>query len=223
MALVVAHRGASSIAPENTLEAFEKAIEVGADMVEFDVRSTADGVLIVSHDPVAEWTYRELCRTLPHEPPRLEQVVELCAGRIALDVELKEPGVEDEVLRVVSALFPTDAFAVTSFIDDVVAATKRRRPDVRAGLLLGHETPLDGDAVRRRAQAASADFVAPHVSLLDAGLAADDGLVVWTVNDEAHLRRYLDDPRVAAVVTDDPELALAVRSVKLRKSWDNPR
>lgn len=202
MSLVVAHRGASSIAPENTLEAFAKAIEVGADMVEFDVRSTADGVLVVFHDPVAAWTYDELCRKLPHEPPRLEQVVDVCAGRIALDVELKEAGHEAEVLDVVSARVATGSFVVTSFDAGVVAAVKRLRPDVRAGLLLG-----ESDAVRPHP---SADFVAPNVALCDDGFAAD-GMVVWTVNDETRLRRYLADPRVAAVVTDDPVLALRVR------------
>jgi len=209
MTLVAAHRGASAIAPENTLEAFERAIEIGADMIEFDVRSTADGVLVAAHDPLPSSRYADLHPS----PPRLEAVVALCAGRIQLDVELKEPDVEEEVLAVVSAALPLRAFVVTSFLDDVVAAVKRRRPDVRAGLLLGRETPLDVTDVLRRQQAASADFVAPHVSLLERGLAADGltELVVWTVNDEALLRRYLDDPRVSAVITDDPELALAVR------------
>ena len=58
-----------------------------------------------------------------------------------------------------------------------------------------------------------ADFLAPHVSLLDRGLVGEqhEGLVVWTVNDEPRLQRYLTDPRVAVVISDDPVLALAVR------------
>src|SRR3982751_167704 len=91
--LIVAHRGASAIAPENSLEAFEAAIAVGADMVEFDVRSTADGVLVVVHDPLPLVRYADL----DPMPPRLEEVVATCAGRIALDVELKEAGMEREV------------------------------------------------------------------------------------------------------------------------------
>jgi glycerophosphoryl diester phosphodiesterase len=210
MTLVAAHRGASAIAPENTLEAFEKAIEVGADMIEFDVRSTADRVLVAAHDPLPRSRYADL----HPPPPRLEEVVDMCAGQIQLDVELKEPDVEDEVLTVISAGLPLSAFVVTSFLDDVVAAVKRRRPDVRAGLLLGRETPLDVAEVLRRQQAASADFLAPHVSLLERGLAADalTELVVWTVNDAALLRRYLDDTRVSAVITDDPARALAIRT-----------
>jgi glycerophosphoryl diester phosphodiesterase len=210
MTLVAAHRGASAIAPENTLEAFERAIEIGADMIEFDVRSTTDRVLVAAHDPLPPSRYADL----KPSPPRLEEVVDLCAGRIQLDVELKEPDVEDEVLAVISAGMPLSAFVVTSFLDDVVAAVKRRRPDVRAGLLLGRETPLDVAEALRRQQAASADFLAPHVSLLERGLAADalTELVVWTVNDAALLRRYLDDTRVSAVITDDPARALAIRT-----------
>jgi glycerophosphoryl diester phosphodiesterase len=202
MALVAAHRGASTLAPENTIEAFEKAIEVGAEMIEFDVRETRDGVLIAFHDEVREWTYGELCERLPWAPPRLEEVVETCAGRIVLDVELKERGHEDEALGIVSRA----DLVVTSFLPDVVAEAKRLRPDIRAGLLLGADADVPATV--------DIDFIAPHVSLLDRGLVGDghDGLVVWTVNDEPRLERYLADPRVAVVISDDPVLALAVRA-----------
>lgn len=160
-------------------------------MVEFDVRATADGTLVVFHDPVVG----------PGDGlPRLEEVVDLCSGRIILDVELKEARLEAATLRIVS---PAE-FVVTSFLPDVVAEVKRLRPDVRAGLLLAADAEQPDHAV--------ADFLAPHVSLLDRDVVSGDGLVVWTVNDEERLRRYLADPRVAAVITDDPELALAIRA-----------
>jgi glycerophosphoryl diester phosphodiesterase len=195
MTLVVAHRGASLLAPENTLAAYEKAIEVGADMIEFDVRRTVDGVLVAVHDPLPPVRYAEL----RPQPPRLEEVVAVCAGRIALDVELKEAGHEDEALRVVA---PAE-HVVTSFLPEVVSEVKRLRPDVRVGLLLAADAEVPA--------VADADFLAPNVALLDRGVDAGDGAVVWTVNDEPRLRRYLADPRVAAVITDDPVLALAVR------------
>jgi len=184
MTLVVAHRGASAVAPENSLEAFEAAIELGADMVELDVRRSAGGALVISHDPLPS-----------PDLPTLAQVVELCAGRIALDVEVKEPGLEEEVLRVAAG----SDFVVTSFLPDVVTATKRLRPDLRVGLLLNSETVSDTPA----------DFLAPHYKLLES--VPGNGLVVWTVNDEAMLEELFADPRVAGVVTDDVELALAVR------------
>jgi len=190
MTLVVAHRGASAVAPENTLEAFAKAIDLGADMVELDVRRSGDGGLVISHDPVPA-----------RGAPTLEQVFDLCAGRIALDVELKEPGLEADVLRVASGV----DVVITSFLAEVVAETKRLRPDVRTGLLLGGETTSVPGAT-------PADFLAPHVDLLDRLELPGRHLVVWTVNDEPTLERLFADPRVAAVVTDDPALALAVRS-----------
>jgi glycerophosphoryl diester phosphodiesterase len=196
MTLVVAHRGASLLAPENSLEAYEKAIEVGADMIEFDVRRTVDGVLVAVHDPLPAVSYDEL----QPRPPRLEEVVALCAGRIALDVELKEAGYEEEALRIAA---PAE-LVVTSFLPEVVAAAKRLRPDARVGLLLAAEAEVPA--------VVDADFLAPNVALLDRGAVEGDGLVVWTVNDEPRLARYLADPRVAAVITDDPVLALAVRS-----------
>lgn len=201
MTLVAAHRGASSLAIENTIESFEKAIEVRADMIEFDVRSTRDGVLVAFHDEVREWTYAELSERLPFAPPRLDEVVATCAGRIALDVELKEHGYEDEVLRVVRG-----DFVVTSFLPEAVAAAKRARPDVRVGLLLAPEAEVPHPV--------DADFLAPHVSLLDRGVVGElhRDLVVWTVNDRERIERYLADPRVSVVITDDPVLALSLRS-----------
>lgn len=202
MTLVVAHRGASALAPENTLEAFEMAIEVGADMVEFDVRVTADGTLVVCHDPLPPVPYSELST----KPPTLAQVVETCDGRIALDVEIKVSGVEADVLAVVRTRFATDEFVVTSFLDDVVRASKQQCPELRAGLLLAP------DHVFTAGHRFDADFLAPHVALLDeAALEDARELVVWTVNDAERLRRCLADSRLDAVITDDPELALSLR------------
>src|ERR1700692_4296731 len=100
--LVIAHRGASRDAPANTPAAFEAAIAVGADAVELDVRRTADVVLVVHHNasrrgvPLTLLTYSALVRLSRNEPPRLDTVLDLCAGRIALDIEVKEPGYEAE-------------------------------------------------------------------------------------------------------------------------------
>src|SRR4051812_12794182 len=107
---IVAHRGLHDSAQENSLEAFEQAIRCGADMLEFDVHATGDGALVVTHDdtvggaPIRSMDLGEL-----HEAavasrlniPLLASVLELCAGRILLDIELKCSGCEDLVLRTV--------------------------------------------------------------------------------------------------------------------------
>ena len=78
---MIAHRGASAELPENTLPAFERAIELGADFVELDVHARADGELVVTHDAPR--------RRAPL--PTLAEVLDLCRGRIGVMVELKTP------------------------------------------------------------------------------------------------------------------------------------
>src|SRR5438874_2944701 len=99
--LIVAHRGGKSWWHENTLEAFQGAITCGADMVEFDVRRTADGELIVHHDEavgeraLAEMEYAEALRcstALGYQIPRVKELLDVASDRILLDIELKEPG-----------------------------------------------------------------------------------------------------------------------------------
>src|SRR5712692_9864147 len=106
--LIVAHAGGKSVAHPNTVEAFAHAIRVGADMIEFDVRRTADHQLVVHHDdtlgefalattPLDRLQAEALARG--YHIPRLTEVLALARGRVMLDVELKESGYEDAVLR----------------------------------------------------------------------------------------------------------------------------
>ena len=97
--LIIAHRGASSYAKENTIESFKKAMLLGADMIEFDVRRTKDNILIAFHDEmirghsVKELTYEaisQLARNQGFDIPTVEEVLKWSRGKIRLDVELKE-------------------------------------------------------------------------------------------------------------------------------------
>jgi glycerophosphoryl diester phosphodiesterase len=225
-ALVVAHRGASAGAVDNSLDAFASAIALGADLIEFDVRRPADDQLIAFHDaavggrPVGALTRAEIGAAVGHLPPLLHEVLDVARGRIGLDVELKEDGYVD---RVLAALNGTPDVLITSFLDEVVVEAKRLAPDVRAGLLVGvgHtrqivKTRLSELSPVPRARACGADLVAMHHALASLGAlrrTAEAGLpaYVWTVNDETLLKRFLADPRVAAVITDVPGKALTLR------------
>lgn len=234
--LVFAHRGASRQAPENTLDAFQAAIGLGCDAVEFDVRRTADGVLVVHHAaarrgrPLAQLTYAELEHRSRHHPPRLDEVIEVCAGRIGMDVELKEAGYEAAVLAALAQRFPLDKLLITSFHDAVIAAVKGLNPLVSCGLLLSPSAlqgrgrvPAGGVLVR--AERCGADVLLPHQLLVPPGgrrirprrldilaAAGEQGLAViaWTVNAPRRMRRYLADPRIAGIITDLPDLAHSV-------------
>lgn len=225
--LVVAHRGASAGAVDNSLDAFERAIAVGSDLIELDVRRTRDDQLIAFHDAavggraIGALTRAEIGAAIGHLPPLLEEVVDLARGRIGLDVELKEDGY---VARVLTALGDTPGVVITSFLDDVVREVRQTAPpELRAGLLVGVgrtrqvvKTRLSELSPVPRARACGADLVAMHYALATLGAlrrTAEAGLpvFVWTVNDEVQLRRFLADPRVEAVITDVPARALAIR------------
>ena len=184
--LVIAHRGASFERPENTLSAFERAIELGADYIEFDVwRGT-----VVTHDrPAPGVRY-----------PTLAEVVELCRGRIGLMVELKRPR-GDDVARTLELLEDDDV--VVSFSRPALVRTRALRPRIRTVQHVGF-----GVSIRGARGAWAAGFSNARVTPrgIAAALALDLVPVVYTVNEPARMRE-LERLGVAGVFTDRPDLA----------------
>ena len=137
--LVIAHRGASYELPENTLPAFERAIEIGADFVELDIWDD----LSVTHDrPRRGAGY-----------PSLPEVLALCRGRIGVMVELKRPGraVVEHVLRLVD-----DDVVLVSFQRRALEEARARRPSIRTVQHVGF-----GVSIRRAAGAWAAGWLSP--------------------------------------------------------------
>src|SRR5215470_13759966 len=126
---IIAHRGHHSVHPENSLGAFQAAVLAGADMVEMDVHRLRDNSIVVFHDEVIDgialrdMTFRELRDAANRASlaiPALNQVLEMCAGRIRVDLELKGQLEEDGVLRALfDARIPVDNFLLTSFDPNV--------------------------------------------------------------------------------------------------------
>jgi glycerophosphoryl diester phosphodiesterase len=228
MPLVSAHAGAvqSEIL---TLAHYEQALSTGADLIEIDVRQTADGVLIAHHDDLVAG---ELVAAVPFAEipapvaaiPRLLDVIELTRGKVRLHVDIKDAAVK-QVFRQfeVGGLAPAD-FMVTSLDDLVVLEVKQSWPEVTAGLSLGLKAPSKVIRTRlselwplRRAQRCRADFLASHFRLARLGVlrrAAAQGypIFVWTINERPDLVRFLSDPRTTGIVTDQPALAVALRA-----------
>jgi glycerophosphoryl diester phosphodiesterase len=227
-AMVAAHRGFAAGAAQNTIAAFTNAINVGADMIEFDVRRTLDGELIALHDavvggaPVNSLTRDEIEAASGVRPPLLAEVLQACAGRIRLDVELKEDGYVRDVMAVLRAGFDPEQMIVTSFLPSVVAQAKNAFPEVKTGLLVGDGGPLTDIPARLGelfpvglAKQVGADYLAPHYRLAAFGVlrrAAAAGLpcLLWTVNSPGLIRKYAADPRVAAIITDVAAQAVSI-------------
>jgi glycerophosphoryl diester phosphodiesterase len=240
--LIIGHRGASREAPGNSLASFSEAIRQGADGVELDVRRTLDGTLVIHHSatrhrvPVSKLTYADLVRRCRHEPPTLDAVARLCAGRIAVNIEIKERGFEAEVLELLSRRIGTEWLLITSFKAEVISTVKQLDPTLTCGLVVGLAGML-GKSRRnprpplQRAVECGADFIVPHQLLAPPPRAprrhhgilepADQRgmpVVVWTVNGPARMRRYLADARVAGIITDLPGEAVKIRR-RLRDTW----
>jgi glycerophosphoryl diester phosphodiesterase len=222
--LIIAHRGAKSLAKhENTLEAFQIAIDLKLQMVEFDIRQTKDKKLIIYHNPtigrrkIQELTYSQLTAIANKrglEIPLLEDVLKLCQGKIHLDIEFKESGYEKEVIDLVTTYFNYDEFIMISFSDNVIKEVKRLDSNIRTGLLIGLEGASLFQRLQelypiKRLQNTNADFIVAHYYLVTRFLLYlckkhHYDLIVWTVNRDRIFHK-LRKQRVTAIVTDFPQ------------------
>jgi glycerophosphoryl diester phosphodiesterase len=230
---VTAHRGHARAAPENTLSAMRKAIESGAEYAEMDVQLTADGRVVLLHD-------RDLKRVagvsrrldeLPYEEvrqldvgswfdpafsgervPTLAEVINLCRGKIRLNIELKFFGPDRRLTQKVADIvrqqnFESDCL-VTSLNYDALLEAKRHNARLRTGLTVAHAL---GDVSRLEVDALSvrADFLSDEV--LRAAHSQGREVHVWTVNDAREMTRLMKRG-VDNIITSDPDLAIRVRS-----------
>ena len=222
--LVIAHRGASAAAPENTLAAFRMAADLGADGVELDVRRTVDGQLVVIHDAsvdrTTDGTGRVAALTLDQlrrfdagrkfgppfrgeRIPLLSKVFEALGGRLLVDVEVKAAGVEAALLDLIKKMQMVDSVLISSFDAQVVAHVRDLAPEMPAGLLQSAADPYAAVSVRATAYL-------PEVTALTADVVAScrsHGLrvITWTVRTEEEARQALR-VGVDGIIADDPTL-----------------
>jgi glycerophosphoryl diester phosphodiesterase len=202
--LVIAHRGASWEQPENTLPAFERAIELGADFVELDVHADTTGRLVVTHDaPRRSGSY-----------PTLEEALDVCRGRIGVMAELKTPRryrrhrVVERTVRLLS-----DADVVLCFQRPALEEARALRPGIRTCQHVGF-----GVSIRAARDAWAAGFSIGRLTSrgIATALALDLVPLVYTVNEPARMRE-LELAGVAGIFTDRPDLALRLRSSSSRR------
>lgn len=213
--LIIAHRGVPRLLPENTLAGFARALDDGADGIELDVHLTADGEVVVHHDPsvsvpgaassrlsLADEPLAALRATTGAELPTLAEVLRLVGRRATVYVELKGRGVEGAAVEVIRV---SDArCAVHSFDHLAVRRCATLAPELPRGALLASRV-VEPLAVLG---AASASTLWQDWTLLDAALVSEvhaggGEVVAWTVN-EIPLARELVAMGVDAICTDWP-------------------
>ena len=230
MVEVIAHRGASAITKfENSMEAFEVAIKLNVDMVEFDVRQTRDKELIVFHDsifndvPIEYQTLKEIedaAENIGFHIPLFEEVLKLCHGKIKMDIEFKETGFEKKAVELLHKNCSYDEYSIKSFFDKVPYKIKKIDPNITTGLLVGRRHLKLRDKLidyfpGRRLKKCKVDFISPHFSFLTPGFRfrmKKEGykIYAWTVNDERRMKKLLN--RVDGIITDRPDLGVYVRN-----------
>ena len=248
MPLVVAHRGSSADYPENTLPAFEAAVREGADVVELDVRITADGVPVVLHDLevasttdgggfVHTMTLAEVKRldasarsgteVARSEVPTLREAFEVLAGKVGLDLEIKnmpgEPAFDwpkeaaaEAIVKLLDEFDAHDRSLVSSFNWLSIERVRELDPRVETGFLT--VAAIDPGAALVYAASRGHRYVLPQVpALLEAGeafvrRAHDQGIRVgtWTADDPELILR-LFEMGTDAVATNRPGDAVAIR------------
>lgn len=232
MAKVFAHRGFSEIAPENTLSAFEKAMEAKADGVELDVHLSRDGQVIVMHDEKVDRTtdgtgwIKDLSLTelkqldggswfhpsFENEPvPTLGEVLEVLAGfPVVINIELKNamilyPGLEERVISEIKRFGVKDRVILSSFRQESLSAVKKACPRIQTGALYVCEM-VDPWVYAKHL---GVDAVHPHHLAVTAEMIDGchrHGIKVhpYTVNEEKEMRRLIR-AGADAVITDNPD------------------
>ncbi len=228
---VIAHRGASGHVRENTIEAFELAVGLGADGIELDVRRTADHHLVVHHDPVIEG-YGLICELtidqVPAQVPTLRAAVAACRGAW-VNVEIKnisiEPGHDPSDAMARSVLETLDqievppparpavdeeVFVISSFDRLTLRQIRELAPTMTTALLVG---AVDDDVIAS-CHRNGHRFMHPWLDVLSrddvvALSAAGLGCNVWTCNDADAIAQLLEWG-VDGIITDYPDIARSV-------------
>lgn len=230
----IAHRGASAYEPENTLRSFDRAIEMGATMLELDVHLSQDGHPVVIHDAdlsrvaddgewVRDLTLQQIkCFDVGQgeRVPTLSEVIALVRGRAELYIELKGQRTPGPVVSTLQAARFTDQAVVGSFHPWLPQRVKFLAPTVRTSVLIGQEA-READYVEW-ALAVEADYVhlcwerlspTPHKLLTPAMLTGIRqerlGIILWHEERPTELRRLVEFD-VDGICTNTPDVLSAI-------------
>lgn len=233
---ISAHQGGAEYGRPATYSAYQQALATGAEYAELDIRRTKDRILVVQHDArcgragprVADLGYAALCDRQGYEVPKVAEVMALLAGRSIGHLDLKETGYEEEVMTLALAALGPGNFIATTLEDVSIRNIKGAFPAVRTALSLGRD--LKEIAKRRwlnvrrselfpldRVRSCGADWVAVNYRLGQLGVIsacqrAGIGIMVWTVDADDLIDKFVVDARINVLITNRPAHAVRRRA-----------
>ncbi len=223
---VIAHRGAKGYVSENTIAAFEKALEMNADGIELDVFLSADGHAIVFHDEtldrltgvsgkIQDLTLDEIKTLkvdLKHDIPTLSEVFDFVDKRCLINIEIKAEAATNDVCDLIEKYvsdknWQHEHFLVSSFDWPCLQQIRHSHPKIPLGVL----TETDIDLAIGFAKSIGAETFHPYFHLLDetsvAKIKAENlKLYVWTVNEPEDITR-IENLNIDGIITDFPDRA----------------
>ncbi len=223
---IVGHRGAKGLEPENTIRSIKRAIALGVDAVEVDVRITKDNIPVIMHDEtldrttngkgrVRDYTLKELKKFNAGDNekiPTLEEVVKEVAGKVVLFIEIKEDEAVKPVLNLADQenIWPYSIFI--SFNSHYIEEVKLFNPKAYTGLI--YIKLFDGIV---KAKKMGANMVLPYFRIATAKAIAFAKrlklkVVVWTINDIETALEYRNRG-VDGITTDRPDLLVDIKSI----------
>lgn len=222
MIIVVGHRGAAGLEPENTLRSIKRAIDLGVDQVEVDARIAKDRRLVVIHDEtvdrttdghgyVKDFTLSELRRLDAGKGeyvPTLEEVLRFTQGKVILQIELKVKEVTEPTVHLIESLEAEKDVLITSFMHELLEKVHKLNPNLKTGALF---SDVQGDVCQRSLDVHS-EAIHVHYRNVNARLVQEAhrrGLkvAVWNPDDEEEMKRMMN-LGVDSVGTNRPDILL---------------
>jgi len=217
--LKIGHRGSRAYEPENTLRSFKKALELGVDAVELDVRRTKDGRIVVIHDAevgrttngkglVSELTLREIKQLVTEKGekiPTLEEALDFLDRKVKVLIELKETGLEKKVLSLILEKGLEKNVIIVSFLEEALRKVRELNEMVETGLIyVRHKNPIKA-ALELRASYLLPMYRFTHTANVQK--AHENGLkvIVWTINEQEEVSEYAKKG-VDGIASDKPDI-----------------
>ena len=217
MFLKVGHRGARAYETENTLESFKKAIELGVNAIELDVRKSKDGKLVIIHDdnlkkafgkdiPVNQATLKELKQSTENKIPTLEEALKTIDRKVEkILIELKEVGYEKKVLGILKKEKLKDRVIIISFHEQALSNVRKLDNEIETGLIYSkYKNPVDV-ALKLNARYLVPLYRFTHTRDVEKAHKNNLKVIVWTINTKQEVKEYIAKG-VDGIATDKPDI-----------------
>jgi len=217
--LKIGHRGARAYEPENTLRSFKRALGLGVDAVEMDVRKTRDGKIVVIHDAEVDRTtngkglvsaltleeIKHLVTEKGEKIPTLEEALDFLDKKVKILIELKETGLEEGVLNLIHKKGLGKNVIIVSFEEDALRKVRELNSQVETGLIyVKHKNPIKA-ALDLKANYLLSLYRFTHTANVQKAHEKGLKVIVWTINIQEEVSEYAKKG-VDGIASDKPDI-----------------